>query len=235
MTFTEKSHAFIAATYYRLLNEQFGERGVSAFAHASAYYGEQRGRRMAQRCIRDGNPLTAVNYYRYGEWQPTKEMIASEQSNKSSYLSYSPDALSKIVRCPWALQFHEMGLNEKGGALYCSIIDAAIVRGFNPALEFITEQTLQTESFCIQRMKNACLDPENMPVKNPENMHSFGFHCAHMYHTYRDICESIFAQEGTALSEQVLRLYAETYGEEDAAYIARYADADFSRCDAVEL
>ena len=62
MGFTELSHAFIAAKYYVYLKEIFGDRGEAAFLHATRYYGEQRGRRMAQRAIRDGKPLTYETY-----------------------------------------------------------------------------------------------------------------------------------------------------------------------------
>ena len=62
MGFNEKSHAFIAARYYRLLTDRFGARGERAFIHATQYYTGQRGRRMAQRAIRDGEELTLLVY-----------------------------------------------------------------------------------------------------------------------------------------------------------------------------
>ena len=76
MGFNEKVHAYIAAKFYVYLTEAFGERGKMAFIHATQYYAEQRGRRMAQRAIRDGEPLTPANYYRYGEWVGTEDMKA---------------------------------------------------------------------------------------------------------------------------------------------------------------
>ena len=54
MAFNEKVHAYIAAKYYAYLTQTFGERGRKAFVHATQYYAGQRGRRMAQRAIRDG-------------------------------------------------------------------------------------------------------------------------------------------------------------------------------------
>ena len=57
MGFNEMTHAFLAARYYIRLTEQFGDRGWEAFIHGIQYYGSQRGRRMAQRAIRDGKPL----------------------------------------------------------------------------------------------------------------------------------------------------------------------------------
>ena len=60
MGFNEKVHAFIAAKFYVYLTEAFGERGERAFIHGTQYYAEQRGRRMAQRAIRDGKELTYI-------------------------------------------------------------------------------------------------------------------------------------------------------------------------------
>ena len=74
MGFNERTHAFIAAKYYVHLTERFGERGKAAFLHATRYYGEQRGRRMAQRAIRDGKELTYETYCQYGEWVNTEEI-----------------------------------------------------------------------------------------------------------------------------------------------------------------
>ena len=75
MGFNEKVHAFIAAKFYVYLTEAFGERGERAFIHGTQYYAEQRGRRMAQRAIRDGKELTYANYLEYGEWVNTQEII----------------------------------------------------------------------------------------------------------------------------------------------------------------
>ena len=68
VNFNEKVHAYIAAKYYTYLTERFGERGKKAFVHATQYYAEQRGRRMAQRAIRDGRELDFGTYQEYGEW-----------------------------------------------------------------------------------------------------------------------------------------------------------------------
>ncbi|MGI6253678.1 MAG: hypothetical protein ACOYJV_09600 [Aminivibrio sp.] len=68
MKFTERSHAFIPARFYGRLTEEFGERGLRAFIHGTRYYGEQRGRRMAQRAIRDGRELDFEAYLEYSEW-----------------------------------------------------------------------------------------------------------------------------------------------------------------------
>ncbi len=46
--FTEKHHAFIAATFYDLLTKRYGQRGEAAFILATQRYAEQRGNRMGK-------------------------------------------------------------------------------------------------------------------------------------------------------------------------------------------
>lgn len=48
MGFHEKVHAWLAAKYYQHLTQAFGDRGKSAFVHATRHYAMQRGRRMAR-------------------------------------------------------------------------------------------------------------------------------------------------------------------------------------------
>ena len=100
MGFNEKVHAFIAAKFYVYLTEAFGERGERAFIHGTQYYAEQRGRRMAQRAIRDGKELTYANYLEYGEWVNTQEIIDEGCANKSTIESWAPDYRIHITMCP---------------------------------------------------------------------------------------------------------------------------------------
>ena len=114
MGFNEMTHAFLAARYYIRLTEQFGDRGREAFIHGIQYYGSQRGRRMAQRAIRDGKPLTYENYCRYGEWVNTEEIKAMGAANRVEIGGYDPDYIMNIYSCPWFAQFQKMGAGEAG-------------------------------------------------------------------------------------------------------------------------
>lgn len=154
MGFTELSHAFIAAKYYVYLKEIFGDRGEAAFLHATRYYGEQRGRRMAQRAIRDGKPLTYETYCQYGEWVNTEEVKAQGLGNQSETTSLSPDFQIHIHVCPWHTQFKNMGLPE-AGLLYCKDLDASISEHLRHPSPHIAKFQLQVIVF---REKMACED-----------------------------------------------------------------------------
>lgn len=230
MGFTERTHAFIAAEYYVQLTKRFGSRGKAAFLHATRYYGEQRGRRMAQRAIRDGKKLTYETYCQYGEWVNTEEIKEMGLENKVEIVSKSPDYEMHIFTCPWHSQFRDMGLTEAGLA-YCRDLDASISRGFNPEQDYQVSQTLHDHDFCIQTVKNAGITDQSDMTKNPAGLRSFEYHCGHAYWSYREIAEAIFGEEGKETAEQVLRDFADEYGEEMADILRSYEGTNFNVAD----
>ena len=228
--FNEKVHAYIAAKYYVYLKEHFDTRGLEAFQHATRYYAEQRGRRMAQRAIRDGQPLTYETYCRYGEWVNTEEVKALGEANRAEKLHIAPDSETHIYVCPWHSQFKEMGLPEAGIA-YCRDLDASICRGFNPEIDYRTTQTLHDHACCIQIVKNSGLKENGNYAKRPEGLKSFEYHCAHSYWSYREAVEGIFGREGEQIGEAVLADFAADYGKEMADILFGYRHVNFNTAD----
>ena len=226
MGFNEKVHAYIAAKYYLHLTETFGERGKAAFSHATRIYAEQRGSRMAQRAIRDGQPLTYETYCRYGEWVNTEEIAEMGAANQVMVASYNPDYEMHIYVCPWHSQFREMGMTEAGLA-YCRDLDASICRGFNPQLQYETTQTLHDHDCCIQIVRSSGLTEVKRIEKNPANVRSFEYHCAHSFWTYHEITASVFGAEGEAVNALVLQDFRSDYCSEMADTLVRYRGTDF--------
>ena len=243
--FNERMHAFMAAAFYRELTERFGERGLAAFRHATQYYGEQRGRRMAQRAIRDGRKLDFAAYREYSEWAPTPEMADRGWSGLSETRECPPDLELRITRCPWNIQFREMGLTA-AGEVYCALIDRAICRGFNPELTFDVLQTLNTSDHCLQVMRGACItapgDSDTKGTEDPEDpkepgaaviascdrVKDFEYHCAHIFHAYASVAEAVFGEEGRAAETAVLDAFAAAYGQDRADAVMRYKKTDFN-------
>jgi hypothetical protein len=190
MIFTEKSHAFIAAKFYVYLSGAFGERGVRTFIHATQYYAGQRGRRMAQRALRDGKELTYETYMEYGEWVNTPEIIESDCANQSAVEEISPNYVIRVTRCPWHLQFKKMGLAEAGHE-YCQHLDSAICRGFNPYLTYRVEQTLHKSDCCIHRVLGTNFKTEPNVVKRREYLRGFEYHCAHSFWAYSEVTAAV--------------------------------------------
>jgi hypothetical protein len=236
MGFNEKLHAYIAARFYVRLTHSYGERGKAAFIHATQYYAEQRGRRMAKRAIADGQPLTYETYRAYGEWESTEEMRAAGCANRSEVVSEDPVWEFHVCVCPWHGQFAAMGLQE-AGLVYCAHLDNSIARGFNPYMVYEVPQTLHSAPFCVQKVSNlqglapgqreqTSFDPSKARPRE-ERLRSFEYHCAHSYWSYAKTCAAIFGEEGSALASAVLSDIAEVWGEDYNKVIQTYRSVDF--------
>ncbi|HCU08731.1 MAG TPA: hypothetical protein DF480_07215 [Clostridiales bacterium] len=224
--FSELSHAFIVGCYYRELKKAFGERGVRAFAHMTILYGQQRGSRMAQRAIRDGKPLDFASYRAYGEWQSTEAAIRCMGGFSSRILSVAPDHEEHIDRCPWAWQFEEMGLQECG-VVYCTHLDQAIARGFNPYITFDVLQSVNDHDCCIQVMRDAQFSDGQTFPKDPKNVKGFDYHCGHLYKTFSEISGSVFGEEGEGIAAHVLTEFSQKYGGEMAGVLKSHLETNF--------
>lgn len=231
MRFNEKVQAFIVGTYYVEMTKRFADRGKAAFIHATQYYAGQRGRRMAQRAIRDGKELDWYTYNCYGEWQNTEEIIEEGCPVTIEMQGVTPDAVMHVTKCPWNEQFKEMGLAETAGATYCAHLDIAIARGFNPYLVYEVDQTLNLSDHCVHRLKDSGFEGKPPVVRDPANMRDFEYHCAHTYWAYRHICEAVFKEQGKTVAGAVLQAVCMKYGRDAKDKIFAYKDTDFNVCD----
>jgi hypothetical protein len=229
MVFTEKSHAFIAAKFYVYLDEAFGKKGVETFIHATRYYAGQRGRRMAQRALRDGKELTYETYMEYGEWENTPEILESGCANQSTVEEISPNYVIRITRCPWHLQFKEMGLIDAGHE-YCQHLDSAMCLGFNPYLTYQVERTLHKSDCCIHRILNTNFKTKPNVVKKKEYLRGFEYHCAHSYWAYSEVTAAVWGGLGETLNAKVLTDFAAEYGQEAADTLSGYRYVNFNVC-----
>lgn len=227
MNFNEKVHAFIAAKFYVHLTETFGDRGEKAFIHGTQYYAEQRGRRMAQKAIRDGQELTYDVYSQYGEWVNTDYTIENEWSNVNEIKQLSPDFEIEVSRCPWHEQFVEMGLANTAGHEYCAHLDPSICRGFNPYIVYDVPETLHRGTKCTHLIRN--MNYEEMPSapKKTEYLLGFDYHCAHSYWAYNEVTAAIFGAEGELVNAAVMSDFIEEYGIEMANVIQKHKYTNF--------
>lgn len=226
--FNERVQAYIVARYYVRLSTSFGHQGRETFQLATRIYAEQRGHRMAQRALADGQELTVATYHRYGEWVPTEESKQRGESLDQEVLWDRPYYAFKVKRCPWAIQFREMGLPEAGLA-YCKDLDASIYRGFNPAIKYETRQTLHDHDCCIQCAPETRLTSQDLSCpKKKSGLRSFEYHCAHSYWTFRQVLISVLGNKGKTLSEEVLEDVRRDLGQTFAETLQKYKDTDFN-------
>lgn len=225
--FNEKSHAFIAAKYYVYLTGEFGERGKQAFIHATQHYAGQRGRRMAQRAIRDGKELTYEVYCQYSEWVNSEEIKQLSQANAQEVLQVKPDYVFRVVMCPWRTQFVEMGAGD-AGLEYCRHLDNSICRGFNPYLVYEVDLThLECQGYCIHTIRHVDADVIDMQ-KRLENVVGFDYHCAHLFWAFQEVVCAIFASAGESVADKVINDFGQEYGDEAAKALLKYEKTNFN-------
>jgi hypothetical protein len=223
--YTERHHAFISASFFKKLRDAHGEKGIGVFVHAAQRYAGQRGSRMAQKAIALGMPLNFESYCALGEWDFTESFRKNANADHITVLSLSPDYCYNVFACPWHEQYKAMGLLD-GAVLYCKHLDLAIVRGFNPDLEFRVLQTMHETGKCAFELKNANLQEEVKKLK--EWVLPFEYHCAHIFHIFSAIVKSILKTEGVLLSTEVLADFAKEYGKNMADRLIIYEHTDFN-------
>ncbi len=193
-------------------------------------YGEQRGRRMALRAQRDGEPLNMLNYLAYGEWRT--EPGESEQRSEEMV----PHARSFSDRCPWNQAWVESDLL-RYGRLYCLEIDQALARGFNPALRLDVLSTLSNDGRpCEFVFHDANLTPENVDLldrKKAANqlkgaVQPWEYHAGHLYAAVKSTLLAEVGERGEAVLQEALAAFAQRYGDEAVQVILSYQFVDFN-------
>lgn len=228
--FNELHHAFIVAQYYKHLTESFAARGLQLFIFATHKYAEQRGSRMAQRAIRDGKPLTFATYRAYGEWESTDTAQNLMGGFQNKVISNAPDYEVHIQQCPWAHQFKTMGMQDCG-VVYCTHLDKAIARGFNPYLTFDVPQSVNNHDCCVQIMRDASFKEGQAFERASENIKGFDYHCGHVFRTFGDLSRAVFGSDGTLIPERVLCDFSKQYNPQMAAIVKRFEMTDFNLID----
>lgn len=155
----------MAGKYYEYLKKGKRENYREIFMLATKHYAMQRGSRMAQRALRDGQKLDYATFCRYGEWIPSREMLNAGEACAKVEISVEPDYEYHVTYCPWNRQFVDMG-QEEAGRIYCGCLDEAILRGFNEAVKFRTVQTRYEGAECIFHIKKRESGPEKFWSRN---------------------------------------------------------------------
>lgn len=226
--FNERVQAYIVARYYVRLTDTYGKQGLDTFLLATRTYAEQRGHRMAQRALADGQELNYVTYYKYGEWVPSEEIKKRGEALQSEPIKDLSYQATKITRCPWAIQFREMGLS-KAGLAYCKDLDASIYRGFNPAIAYETRQTLNDHDYCVQCAPDTRVPDEALTCpKYKKGLRSFEYHCAHTYWTFRQVISSVFGNNGVTIAKGVLSDVEQDLGKKFVTTLKKYKKTDFN-------
>ena len=126
-TFGPRQHAVMFGLLAEAICKHYGPKADALLLEAVETYGEERGRRMAARCRKNGDPLDDMaSYFAYCEWSWRGESVRTANDPDCPHVSF------RMLKCPWHTAWRENGL-EDVGHFYCRCVDRAILRGFNPA------------------------------------------------------------------------------------------------------
>lgn len=193
LSFSPIEHAALFGILAQKILLAFGEdRGDALLLDGVLRYGEERGGRMRQRALKNGDPDDMISFFAYGEWRDPLSLPTVEEEQ-------FPDRLSRVVRCRWQDSWKKYGLSPFG-KYYCRCIDRAVLHGFNPQLRLKVLSCLsQGSDSCLFCWKDAGLDPAGL-LRLEEMKQRLGDSCVkdwlyHTAHLYRVLADTVLAED----------------------------------------
>lgn len=227
-------HANLFALIYRRAVEQYGEKGAKAADEGTKLYGQERGKRMAKRAIKDGEPLTMENYLIYGEW------VDKSGLSKNKITATSPIYFMEVMSCGWCNSWKDAELLEYGKN-YCTYVDKNLVKGFNPDLELGIPRVLsQGGETCAFEWNGFKIENEEQMNKFIEKKNALGdralkdflYHTGHLFSAMkRALKENLGEKESESICNKAINDFADMYGKEMANRVLEESKQDFSIVD----
>jgi hypothetical protein len=228
--FNEIHHALLFGWIARAVVERVGEqRGEAIICKAIRQYGEQRGRRMALRAQANKQVRSMLNYIAYSEYRTTPGVF------ELKIIERTPHARVQTPRCPWYGAWKENGLLAVG-RLYCSEIDQALVRGFNPELHMDVIATLTNgASQCEFVYYNVDITIPNYLLiqyrraisPGAKAVRSWDYHVGHLFRTLEKVAVEELGQVGQEAIQAGLVEFAERYGEQAMQRVVTSRSKDY--------
>lgn len=226
MELRPKHHALLFSCIAKAAVAQLGEPGREAIVRGVVEYGEQRGRRMARRAEQDGVKIDAKAYLLYGEW------FDKYKESDFSCTAYEPEVKLGCTVCPWCDAWAEAG-HEEYGALYCSVVDAALARGFGLELELISAKSLGGDE-CRFRFPGQSIDADSLTEMKQQSAAlglrakmGWEYHDGHLYAALRRVLIESCGEAGRQAAEAGLAEFGRLFGKDAQELIAVSAEQDF--------
>lgn len=225
MTMTEFSPAHHALMFAYLAREVMQRTGIAegeaVLRAAIRHYGEQRGRRMALRVRRDKRTPTMAHFLVYSEWRAPADAIDSDMTERE-------DAVVQCVRqCPWADAWTAHDLRDEG-KLYCTEIDTALVRGFNPHLQVEVLNTQTNSAGPCQFVFHDALPATAFCPDPATTVLPWDYHTAHLYFAFSSVICAALGEAGEAAVDAALEAFAVQFGQDARQAVLHYAGPDFN-------
>ncbi|MEG1782868.1 MAG: L-2-amino-thiazoline-4-carboxylic acid hydrolase [Oscillospiraceae bacterium] len=227
-------HAILFALIYRSAFEALGDDGADACDEGTKLYGLERGGRMAQRALANGDELTMRSYLLYGEWEDKNELSASEVD------AYTPVYKSSVTRCGWCKAWEENGLLEYGKN-YCNFVDKYLVKGFNQENKININSTLSHGEECCAfewlgfSLSNAdekreyAMDKARLADSVTKD---FLYHSGHLLSAMtRALEEHLSQHDAQSIIAVAMADFNKLYGDEMTQALLKESQKDFTYCE----
>lgn len=211
---TIEHHAVLFALFAKYTIEGFEEKGKEIIYTGIENYGQERGKRMAERASANGEALNFVNSQAYGEW------VSEKGQMEFGIVSMEPEYISNVTKCEWCESWKKHNLLDYG-KYYCINIDSAVFNGFNEKFHMEATSNL---SFGADHCEFHWGNPINqedvieLSKKKAELGNScirdFNFHTAHLLHSMSATLKNDLGEDGKVIIEKALEKYVEIFGEQ---------------------
>lgn len=216
ITCTIENHAVLFGLLSKYTIEMFGDTGKDSLLRGMTLYGNERGARMAERALANGDELNTMTNQAYGEWAP-------DYDGQMSFgrLQTEPTLQTYISKCAWCDAWKKHGLTEYG-KLYCVNVDNAVYQGFRS--DFVCTPMTSAMSWGGERCEfdwGHPLTKDDVEALNKKKaelgtscMRDFNFHTAHLLHTITGILKEDLGEACQPAIDNALQEYVEKFGQE---------------------
>ena len=210
-----EQHAVLYALLVREALDNYGAAGDKAVRDAASRYGRERGARMAQRAIANGDELSKPNYALYKEWVAPQEGLMEVGVGQKS-----PAYITLRYRCEWTESWKRHGLLGYG-KMYCRYVDRYLCRGWSEDYEVnITTLLSEGDAMCtfdwgfeMTPEVEAHLAKRRSALGNG-HVRDFDYHTGHLLHAMTsEFTEQLGKDAGDAIRKNALAAFEEKFGK----------------------
>jgi len=211
---TIEHHAVLFALFAKYTIKGFGEKGEATIYIGIQNYGNERGNRMAERAIANGDSLDFINSQAYGEWVP------EEDEMEFAILRTEPELVSAVTKCKWCASWKKYNLLEYG-KYYCINIDAAVFNGFNKDFHMKATSNLSFGAdHCEFHWENPMHEDDMIKLTQKRAelgtscTRDFNFHTAHLLYSLSETIKNELGEDGILIINHVLEEYIDLFGKD---------------------
>lgn len=228
--YTVEQHAVLIGLTGKYLEKYEGDYGTDLFINSIIKYAAQRGRRMRNRAIRDGQPLNYETFLAYGE------LILHTLPGDYSVKSQSPVYINCCHRCMWDEAWRKYNLSEYG-AWYCKYVDLHLVQGFSEDMVMITKSMRGLGDDCCTFVNVGYEQTEESAKRIADLKASlqgrygkdFLYHEGHFLNAVRAVCQKVLGESYEKMEQELLEELGEIYSDQLATEVKEKSYEDFDR------